>query len=398
MDEDRELPVRERIGMGKKQIHVLYIAHDANLYGSNQSLLYLIIELRMRHSVNPTVLVPGEGDFTRKLKEINVEYMVANYSLWQAVYKSAFRFAVKSVLRRMRNLAAWQQIKRVIKGKRYDLVHSNSSVVKIGAECAAYMKVPHIWHIREYGREDWGMRYMYSGRYVQKKYDAASALIAVSKGIEAKYKSRYPKCRICTIYNGIPSEKFSVRRRQDSNVINFCQVGNIAEAKNPIQVLEACKILKEEKKLNFVMNFIGDGDGAYYQDFLNYIEENELHPYINLWGFQENIERLLMQMDVGIIASRMEGFGRVTVEYMLSGMPVIGHASGGTLELVNDGETGFLYHTVEELVYYMFYFAQNPNKIEEMGKDGYMWAKEKFSAERNADLVYGVYQNTLERS
>lgn len=384
--------------MNKKQINVLYVAHDANLYGSNQSLLYLMTELQMRYNIAPTVLVPKEGDFTKELKERNVEYLVGKYSLWQAVYKSGFRFVIKSILRRAKNLIAWQQVKKAIKGRGFDLVHSNSSVVEIGAECASYMGVPHIWHIREFGQEDWGMRYMYSHRYVQKKYNAAVALIAVSKGIEYKYRMKYPRCRVETIYNGIPSGKFQIRRKKGNNVINFCQVGYISETKNSIQVLEACKILKEENNCNFVMNFIGNGDGAYYQDFLNYIEENELQQYIKLWGFQKNVVKILSQMNVGIMSSRMEGFGRVTVEYMLSGMPVIGYASGGTLELVSDGKTGFLYHTVLELAHHMLYFIKNINKVEEMGSNGRVWAEEEFTAEKNADLVYEVYQNTLERS
>lgn len=384
--------------MIKEKISILYVAHDANLYGSNQSLLYLISELQGRYNITPTVLVPYEGDFTKELIERNIEYLVGKYSLWQAVYKSGFRFVVKSILRRTKNLLAWQHVKKVIKERKFDLVHSNSSTVKIGAECAAYMGIPHIWHIREFAQEGLGMRYMYSDKYVQKKYNEAAALIAVSKGIEDIYKIKYPKCRIRTIYNGISTGKFLFKRRQNNDLVNFCQVGYISEAKNSMQVLEACKILKEENNFDFVMNFIGDGDGAYYQAFLNFIEENELQQCTKLWGFQKDIEEILAQMDVGIMSSRMEGFGRVTAEYMLSGMPVIGYASGGTLELVNDGKTGLLYHTVEELSHHMLYFIKNIDKVEEMGRNGHVRAEAEFTVEKNADLVYEVYHNILERS
>lgn len=381
--------------MIKKKISILYVAHDANLYGSNQSLFYLICELRERYHIVPTILVPHEGNFTEKLKKENIEYLVGKYSLWQAVYKSGFRFVVKAILRRTNNLIAWQHVKKSIRGKKFDLVHSNSSTVKIGAECAEYLGIPHIWHIREFGQEDWGMRYMYSNRYVQMKYRNAAALIAVSKGIENKYRTEYPQCRIRTIYNGIPSEKFSVRKNQDIDFVNFCQVGYISEAKNSLQVLEACKIVKETNNLPFMMNFIGNGDGDYYQNFISYIEENGLQQYVKLWGFQENIEKILPQMDVGIMSSRMEGFGRVTVEYMLSGMPVLGYASGGTLELVHDGKTGFLYKSETELAYYMLYIMKNTDKIKEMGQNGRVWAEETFTTEKNTDLIYDVYQNIL---
>ena len=38
------------------------------------------------------------------------------------------------------------------------------------------------------------------------------------------------------------------------------------------------------------------------------------------------------------MASRAEAFGRVTVEYMLKGIPVIGARSGATTELISDKE------------------------------------------------------------
>ena len=45
-----------------------------------------------------------------------------------------------------------------------------------------------------------------------------------------------------------------------------------------------------------------------------------------------------------------EGMGRTTAEAMFYGCPIIAHASGGTLDLIKHGETGFLFKTVEECV------------------------------------------------
>jgi len=44
------------------------------------------------------------------------------------------------------------------------------------------------------------------------------------------------------------------------------------------------------------------------------------------------------------MCSRLEAFGRVTVEYLRRGRPVIGTRSGGTPEIVDDGVTGLLYN------------------------------------------------------
>ena len=48
------------------------------------------------------------------------------------------------------------------------------------------------------------------------------------------------------------------------------------------------------------------------------------------------------------MTSEFEALGRVTAEAMFYGCPVIAHATGGTLDLVKDGETGYLYNTIDE--------------------------------------------------
>lgn len=379
-----------------QKINILYVAHDANLYGSNQSLFFLIKELREKYSVNPTVLVPTTGSFTKRLEEEGVPFKVADYCLWQAVFNTRIRFVVKSVMRRIKNYIAEKKIKKYIKGENFVLVHSNSSTVKIGAKCAEYLNIPHVWHIREFGREGWGMQYMYGYRYVYDKYRKAQLLIAVSRGIEEKYRREFPNCNICTIYNGIPADLFRQKTESSKEVLNFCQVGYISAGKNQIQTLEACKILRDKYQLQFKMHIVGSGDGEYYQEFLKYLKDNKLEDIVQLWGFQEHVEELLPQMDVGIISSKMEGFGRVTVEFMLSGIPVIGYASGGTCELIEHMETGLLYHSVDELQKYMRFLIENRDEIRRIGMSAYTKARAEFTAENNARQIYQIYQRVIE--
>lgn len=49
-------------------------------------------------------------------------------------------------------------------------------------------------------------------------------------------------------------------------------------------------------------------------------------------------------MDVGVVASTNEAFGRTTIEGMLSMMAMVGRNSGGTPEQIRNLETGLLYN------------------------------------------------------
>src|SRR5581483_10754460 len=60
-------------------------------------------------------------------------------------------------------------------------------------------------------------------------------------------------------------------------------------------------------------------------------------------GFRDDVPALLRAADAVVHSSVYpEPFGRVVVEGMLAGRPVIAAASGGVTEIVTDGETGLL--------------------------------------------------------
>lgn len=71
---------------------------------------------------------------------------------------------------------------------------------------------------------------------------------------------------------------------------------------------------------------------------------------------------LRKNMDVELVCSRAEAFGRVTAEAMLGGMSVIGSNTGGTVGLINHKKIGYLYSKsdINELAEYMKEFICNP--------------------------------------
>ena len=52
-----------------QNLRILYITHYTSMYGANLALYNLILDVRERHGVIPSVLAPGEGDFTRMCRE-----------------------------------------------------------------------------------------------------------------------------------------------------------------------------------------------------------------------------------------------------------------------------------------------------------------------------------------
>ena len=102
-------------------------------------------------------------------------------------------------------------------------------------------------------------------------------------------------------------------------------------------------------------------------------------------------------MDVELVCSRAEAFGRVTVEAMLGGIPVIGSNTGGTPELIQDGKNGYLYKygNPEELESKMEIFIANPDLIKTMGLYAQEYARSRFLSDVYMKKLWQIYNGLL---
>ena len=84
------------------------------------------------------------------------------------------------------------------------------------------------------------------------------------------------------------------------------------------------------------------------------------------------------------LPSLSEGFGRVFIEAMALGKPVIAPRVGGVLEIVRDGENGFLIEPKDAyaLSLKLAYLIDNPDAAIRMGEAGQIFVRENFSNEK----------------
>ena len=81
----------------------------------------------------------------------------------------------------------------------------------------------------------------------------------------------------------------------------------------------------------------------YYNDLLKKIKQNKLEDVVHIVKFQEDVSVFYNAVDVFALASHSETFGMVTVEAMLSKLPIIATQSGGTSEILDYNKLGLLY-------------------------------------------------------
>lgn len=372
------------------------------MYGANRALLDLVLGVKASGEYEPVVVIPAEGDFTDILRSNGIEYFICGITQWQAVYREPVSFALK----KRKRLAAIARETDILyerfKDVGIDIIHSNSSVIGTGALLAERLGCAHIWHIREFAREHYGMRYFYPGDRVSKLYGKAKCLIAISDAVSDNCKKKYPHAKVIRVYDGVaadrkvPEEEISdtaYHKRSDREKNEFLYTGYLFPAKHQLDVIKAAALLKKKNKSDFHITLAGDGDPAYRKKLETCIRKNGLEDNVTISGFVKDVKRLLAEADVGIIASEYEGFGLVTVEYMLAGLPVIGRRSGATPEIVSDGESGILYDDINGLADAMNRLMDDKKLAGEMGVKGEKRAKALFTDTDNLTQIMQVYKN-----
>ena len=92
-----------------------------------------------------------------------------------------------------------------------------------------------------------------------------------------------------------------------------------------------------------------------------------------------------------------EGFGRVLIEAMAAGVPVIGTRVGGIPEIIEDGVNGYIVSpdNPKELRDAIVKVLEKVELYEKFAAEGLRVVKEKFSIEDNIRKIVSFYDNLL---
>ncbi len=386
---------------------LLFVSHENNLGGATRSMLGIIDELVKEKDNEVLVFVPKfnedtkQGRLTTELEKRNIPYIYERAYWWMYPKENKKRFTkrivdyIKVLLTYLTSLKVAKDIKR----KNIELVHSNSSVSFLGALVAKKINAKHIWHIREFGKEDHGLEFVLNNeKSLKLMRNNTDKFICISNSIYIKYSQLVGKEKCEMIFNGLNIDK---KIKEPVNKLdksyNILISGRIKESKGQLEAIKAIKILKEKGYDNLRLYIAGICDDTYIERLNSYIEENKIIDKINFCGFVKDMTMFREKIDIELVCSKMEAFGRVTIESMLNGNPVIGANTGGTKELIQDRVTGLLYEQgnfndlakkIEELI-------NNYELRKNIVKQAYDYAKSNFTTKINAKKVIEEYRKIL---
>lgn len=384
-------------------MNILYLTHYTGLYGANKSLLEVIINMQKIYNVKPMVITPGTGEFNKKLDKLNIENYSFKFYPWISFNNNKIKSFIKYFRYKVMNRYALNQMLLQFNKEDISIVHTNSSCIDIGCALADKLNIKHIWHIREFGEEDYNIMY-YKGikkacEYMNKK---SSKIVFISKALKNKYNPYFnDKGKLSLIYNGIMKEEYfiDISEKDFNSEFNILFTGLICKSKNQFELVKAINLLVNKRNIkNIKAYFLGDGDELYINQMKNFIIEKNLDSNIQFEGRVENVKEYIQESHVGVISSYKEAFGRVTVEYMFGGLTVIASDTGANAEIITDKEDGLIYDlgNIQMLANKIEHLYKNREELRKLSFEGQKTVIAKFTSDINCKNIYRLYKSVLD--
>ncbi len=376
--------------------NILYISHTSQLGGAEYSLL-LLLERLDRGRFRPTVVVPGPGPLISQLGDMGIACRTAAMQRLKRTRNPAVLLRYFLMWRRMIS-----EITRIIDELDIHLVHSNSTTAHLFASPAAKRTgVPCIWHVRDVSSP--------GGRLDAMMARNATAIVAISEAVkESMHHPDLAGLKMRVIYNGVDTVKFTpgdgAELRAElglsgSNPVAGI-VGQVVPWKGHQRFLDvAAKVATRMPEARFLV--VGDNRFGDFPGILDRLKERAgelgIEEKIIFLGWRQDVVSVINVLDVLVVASDREPFGRVVIEAMACGKPVVSFRCGGPAEIIQHGKTGLLVrpYDLAEMADGLVRLLSRPAESARMGGLGREVARRRFSAEAYAAGVQDTYGQLL---
>ncbi len=371
---------------------VLFVSHTPVKGGANLAMLDLIESLRPM-GIEAAVIVPRDNykdGIYGILKEKGIE-------CYQYKFIRLFCFRWDKYLR---NLIYIPYLFFKMRKLKFDIVHSNSSCTGLGLYISWLHRKPHIWHIRE-NWWDWNIRPTLGFNFTKWLFLKAhkTTFVAISDYIIRAYVEHgfVRREQIERIYNGIRIGNVLPLQNNNIKCINIVFLGGYAKVKRVMDLIRAVKVLSDSGVDSFKLCVYGNQECMEYSECSKLVSSLELDDKVRLKGYIDDISIVLSQMHIGVMATRGESFGRVTVEYMMHGLVTIASDSGANLEIIENGKTGFIYKTGDcaDLAEKIKYAIENYAALQDMRSLAQEAVRNRFDIEGEADAFARLYRRIV---
>lgn len=286
------------------------------------------------------------------------------------------------------------KIVKICRGHGVEILHvNNGSGIMEGFLIARILGIPVIVHQRG---ETGGSMFT---RYFYRHTDAFIAISRFIRGTIVSNGGSLEKIRV--IHNPVEVPHMGDDKLRESHNIakeDICigVFGRIITWKGQeIFIRAAIELLKRHSRLKiFLIGDASDSDKSYYRKVRRLAAQSPNKDRIIFTGYVQNVGNYYNLMDIVAHTSiSPEPFGRVIIEAMIYGKPVLASDEGGPREIITDGVDGFLVppgdavfleHSLERLI-------GDRELRQVVGEKARNKALEHFTSQAHAEKVSKIY-------
>lgn len=385
---------------------ICYILNATTPYGGSTKAFLSLLNEEIRRGVTPFIVLPDKQGIYNELREAGIDVFSTIYR--PGAYpnlgslKDYFLFLPRLLARLSVNAKATYLLTKEIKKRHIDLIHTNVSVIDIGYRCSRILKLPHIYHIREYADLDFKIHYFPCKKTFHRHLDQEhSYSICITKGIQ-RHHEQHKSSRSKVIYDGIRPMVSSFPCTFDDSYLLYA--GRIQYTKGLDMLLEAYALCVKRHETVPPLKIAGGQTSAnYFRSIKEFIEKNKLSERISFLGERKDLDELMSKATALIVPSRHEGFGLCMPEAMFKGCLVVAHNTAGTKEQLDNGvqETGqeiaLRFESIEQLASILHTVSiADANVYNDMKLRAFNVVNKLYTSERSAEQVFNFYNEIIQ--
>lgn len=386
-------------------MRIAYILSSTVSLGGASKAFKTLLKGLMTKGVEPYVVMPDKNELYEDILNMGIPVfaVTSRFNAYPNVRstKDLFLFVPRLMARLIVNQIATWKTAKWLSTQNIELIHSNVGVIKIGYNASRILRIPHIYHIREYADKDFGIYYFPCKqafyRQLKKKQ---SYSICITKDIQNYYEQDNNEHSV-VIYDGICEKKEEMPQKAKKEFFLFA--GRLEPVKGLDFLLDAYHEYMKQNENVIPLYVAGQ---AMVKEYVNLvkrkIKDYAMEEHVHFLGERSDVEKLMQKAYAIIIASSFEGFGLCMPEAMFNGCLTIGRNTSGTKEQldngrkITNGEIALRYNTKEELTAYLTNVTiQSPSVFMPYRERAFKTVNVLYTQEANTDKVYKLYQNII---
>lgn len=389
--------------VGDRRVRILHVITRLVVGGAQENTLLTVAHLDPAHYCADLACGPGgssEGSLGDRARQLGIAFV-----------------EITNLVREphpIKDLLAFLQLYLLIRRNRYDIVHTHTTKAGLlGRMAARAAHVPIIVHT-PHGHAFHGYLGPTGSRLLVAMERALSRITARIICLTQSEQQDHLRLgvgradQLAVIHSGVDIQRITAARvdasgkRRELGLPLTCPlvgcVARLVPVKGHETLIRAVPAVLEKVPDATVVLV---GDGPQREALRQEVHRLRLERHVRFLGLRGDVPELLALFDVVVVPSLNEGMGKVAVEAMAAGRPVVGSCVVGIQDVVEDGRTGLLVSPGDPraLAHAMIRLLGRPDLREAMGNAARLRATQ-FDIAKMIVLLSQLYEemgNLLQR-